>query len=117
MTTDPDMIFEKAETLCLLATTDPSKLEEYQSAHKAAQGLEHNGWKRNTGMTQNQKILKHLQTAGSITVREALVEYSVSSLTKRIQELREAGHVVVSNTRYHPVTKQKYVRYSLEGAL
>ena len=65
-------------------------------------------------MTQNQVILKHLRKAGSITVREALVEYSVASLTKRIQELREAGHEIVSNVKFHPVTGQKYVRYTLD---
>lgn len=64
-------------------------------------------------MTQNQRILKHLQRAGSITVREALVEYSVASLTKRIQELREMGNDIISTTKFHPITKQKYVRYTL----
>lgn len=113
-TTDHDAIFEEAERLCLLAQKDPSHLGAYLAAMKAAQGLEHSGWKRSTGMTQNDIILKHLQKAGSITVREALVEYSVSSLTKRIQELREAGHNVVSHPKTHPVTKQRYVRYTLE---
>ena len=64
-------------------------------------------------MTQNAIILKHLRKAGSITVREAIVEYSIQSLTKRIQELREAGHEIVSNVKHHPITKQKYVRYTL----
>lgn len=113
MTTDPDTIFDQAEALCLLATQDPSQLEAYRAAMKAAQALEHSGWKRSTGMTQNAIILKHLEKAGSITVREALVEYSVASLTKRIQELREAGHEIVSNVRFHPITKQKYTRYTL----
>ncbi len=65
-------------------------------------------------MTQNAKILNHLKTQGSITVREAMVEYSVSSLTKRIQELRGAGHNIISNVRHHKVTGQKYVRYTLD---
>ena len=64
-------------------------------------------------MTQQTKILKHLEKAGSITVREALVEYSVSSLTKRIHELRNQGHDIVSNTKTHPITGQRYVRYTL----
>lgn len=111
--TDPDKTFEKAESLCLLAVKDPSLVPEYQTAHAAAQALEHTGWKRSTGMTQNQIIMKHLEKAGSITVREALVEYSVASLTKRIQELREAGHAILSTTKHHPITKQRYVRYTL----
>lgn len=113
-----DDIFERAETLCLLATTHPSEehTKAYLEAQKAAKALEHSGWKRTTGMTQNARILKHLQRAGSITVREAMVEYSIQSLTKRIQELREAGHNIVSNVRHHPMTQQKYVRYTLGDA-
>jgi hypothetical protein len=67
-------------------------------------------------MTQHDKIMKHLRKAGSITVREALVEYSIASLTKRVQELREQGHDIVSTVKFHPITGQKYVRYSLEKA-
>lgn len=66
-----------------------------------------------TGQTQHDKIMKHLKKAGSITVREAMVEYSVSSLPKRIQELREKGNDIVSNIKFHPITGQKYTRYTL----
>lgn len=114
MTTDDD-IFERAETLCLLAVENPVRwLEPYKEAHAKAQSLEHSGWKRTNGMTQNQRILKHLRKAGSITVREAMVEYSIQSLTKRIQELREAGHEIISNVKRHPITGQQYTRYTLE---
>jgi len=65
-------------------------------------------------MTQNQVILKHLNKTGSITVREAVVEYSIQSLTKRVQELRESGYHIKSHVKYDPVTGQKYVRYTLE---
>lgn len=65
--------------------------------------------------SQQDKILKHLRKAGSITVREALVEYSISSLTKRIQELRGRGHNIVSEWKSHPVTGQRYTRYKLGG--
>ena len=112
-TIDPDAIHERAERLCLLAIDNPHYLEAYLKAHKAASALENNGWRKKTGMTQNQIIMKHLKKAGSITVREAMVEYSVQSLTKRVQELREAGHAILSTVKYHPVTGQKYVRYTL----
>lgn len=64
---------------------------------------------------QHAKILKHLQTANGLTVREAMIEYSISSLTKRIHELRDLGHDIVSNQKRHPVTGQRYVRYTLKG--
>jgi len=66
--------------------------------------------------SQHDKILKHLRKAGSITVREALIEYSISSLTKRIQELRERGHDIVSEWKSHPVTGQRYTRYKLHSS-
>lgn len=112
MTTDHDAVFELAEFYCLLAVENPLLRSKYDDAHAAALKLEHSGWKRKNGMTQNQKIVSHLQKAGSITVREAIVEYSIQSLTKRINELRDAGYPIISDTRFHPVTNQKYVRYS-----
>jgi hypothetical protein len=46
-------------------------------------------------------------------VREAMIEYSISSLTSRVCELRRDGYPILSTTRRHPVTKQRYVRYTL----
>ena len=114
MTTEHDNIFEQAERLCLEAVDDPSLLPQFLSALKAAKALEHSGWRKQTGMTQNQLIMKHLRKAGSITVREAMVEYSIASLTKRIQELRNEGHNIVSKPKLHPVTRQKYVTCSFD---
>jgi len=64
--------------------------------------------------TQHNNILKHLRTTKGLTVREALIEYSISSLTKRVHELRAMGFDIVSNKKHHPVTGQRYVRYTLE---
>ena len=63
--------------------------------------------------TQQSNIMKHLRTAGSITVREAMIEYHISSLTKRIHELRSMGIDIESVRKQHPVTGQRYVRYTL----
>lgn len=63
--------------------------------------------------TQHKLILKHLETVGSITVREAMVEYSIPSLTKRISELRDLGYNIISVPKKHKVTKQRYVRYHM----
>jgi len=63
--------------------------------------------------TQQYHIMKHLRTAGSITVREAMIEYHISSLTKRIHELRRMGIDILSTRKRHPVTGQRYVRYTL----
>ena len=42
-------------------------------------------------MSQNDKILDHLQKVGSINFLEAWTLYSMRSLTRRIKDLREAG--------------------------
>jgi hypothetical protein len=64
-------------------------------------------------MTQEQQILKHLRKAGSITQREALLDLSVQSLTRRITELRQRGFNIQGTQKLHPVTGQRYMRYSL----
>lgn len=61
--------------------------------------------------TQHQLILNHLEATGSITVREALIEYSIPSLTKRISELRRNGHPISDKWKKHKVTGQWYKRY------
>jgi hypothetical protein len=63
--------------------------------------------------TQHMNIINHLHVAGSITVREAMIEYHISSLTKRIHELRKMGWDILSVNKKHPVTGQRYVRYIL----
>ena len=63
--------------------------------------------------TQQSNIMKHLRTTGSITVREAMIEYHISSLTKRIHELRGLGIDIQSVWKQHKVTGQRYTRYFL----
>ena len=62
-------------------------------------------------MTQNQMLLSHLKRTGSITMREALLDHGIQCLTKRIQELRDAGYKIISERRLHPITGQRYTRY------
>lgn len=60
-------------------------------------------------------VLKHIMKAGSITQREAILDHSVQSLTRRIKDLREAGVKITGSWRMHPITGQRYMRYSLEN--
>ena len=62
---------------------------------------------------QAHTVLTHIQKAGSITQREAIVDHSVQSLTRRITEIRDAGFDIAAEFRYHPITGQRYARYSL----
>lgn len=60
---------------------------------------------------QAQLILAHMHKAGSITHREALMDHSVQSLTRRITELNDAGVPVPRVNLKHPITGQRYCRY------
>lgn len=64
-------------------------------------------------MSQNLTILNHIRRAGSISQREALIDHGIQSLTKRISELRIAGYKIKTIHKKHPVTGQRYARYSL----
>ncbi|AAG02593.1 gp10 [Roseobacter phage SIO1] len=67
--------------------------------------------------TQHKNILKHLKTAKGLTVREALIEYSISSLTKRVHELRGLGYDIESVRKKHPCNRSKiYTLLSTRGA-
>ena len=67
-------------------------------------------------MKQHEQILNHLRKAGGLSVREALVDYSIQSFTKRISELRKLGYDIIGIPSSHPVTGQRYTRYVLTSA-
>ena len=62
--------------------------------------------------SQNNKILQHLLKVGSISFLEAWTLYSVRSLPRRIKDLREQGHEIISDKR-KDLNGQRYVRYSM----
>lgn len=61
-------------------------------------------------------VLTHLRVAGSITQREAILDHSVQSLTRRITELQDKGYQILREDKKHPLTSQRYARYSLAEA-
>ncbi len=63
-------------------------------------------------MSQNDQILDHLKKVGSISFVEAVDLYRVRSLPRRIADLRERGHEIVSEWRQDHLG-QRYTRYSL----
>ena len=65
-------------------------------------------------MTQLEMIANHFRNAKSISQREALIDYSIQSLTKRISELRDMGFNIITQFKKHPVTGQRYARYVLK---
>lgn len=66
-----------------------------------------------THTTQHQQIINHLRKTKGLTVREAMVDYSIQSFTKRISELRKLGYRIDGVKGQHPITGQRYTRYVL----
>ena len=59
------------------------------------------------------KVLKHLTKKGNISPREIYLDYHAGSPTKIISDLRKEGHNIISETKKHPTTGQRYVRYHM----
>lgn len=57
-------------------------------------------------------VFNHIKRAGSITQREAILDHSIQSLTRRITEIRDRGIDIEVDHRRHPLTLQRYARYS-----
>lgn len=64
---------------------------------------------------QEQLILNHLLTEGSITDAEARTVHRVRSVSRRITSLLDAG-CSISKQQKRDVTGQRYVRYVFESA-
>lgn len=67
--------------------------------------------------TQCEKILRHMQVAGSITAFDAMKEYGCMRLAARIRDLKGKGHRITKvtetrNNRFGDAVS--YARYSLE---
>ena len=63
--------------------------------------------------TQLSKILNHLKKTKGLTLREAMLDYSIQSFPKRISELRSLGYDIQGISGKHHVTGQRYTRYVL----
>lgn len=68
------------------------------------------------GMTQNERILRHLTDYGSITSMEAMADYGIMRLASRVNDLRRDGHnivteVVTGQNRYGERTR--WARYRM----
>lgn len=56
------------------------------------------------------QVLSHLSRLGSITAMDAMRAMGLSSgsLTRRLTELREAGHNITHETKVDPITRRRY---------
>ena len=110
-----DMIFTLAEKLHVLASKNTWAVPFAEHYTVLAASLENSGWKVRNKMTQVDKILKHIRTAGSITQREAYIDYGIQSFHRRLSDLRELDYELVGVKKHHPTTGQEYTRYYLHN--
>ncbi len=109
----PDMIFEAAERFYILSHKHLWAVPFAEHYTRVAALLESTGWKKGNKMTQTDLILKHMRKAGSITQREAYLDYSIQSFHRRLSDLRELGYNIHGVKKRHPTTGQEYTRYYL----
>jgi predicted transcriptional regulator len=66
-------------------------------------------------MTNAQLILNHIRTAGSLSIREAMDEYSMSggTVTGTVTVLRDLGYKIKTEMRKNPISGRRYARYTL----
>lgn len=64
--------------------------------------------------SQNDQLLTHFQTRGSISGIEAAAMFRIRSLTRRICDLKAKGFKFASETK-RDTTGQRYVRYHFMG--
>jgi hypothetical protein len=112
-----DLLFDMCDTACVRAWDEEGWGPYHKRLLTMCVATEINGWKKRNGMTQNDKILNHIKKCGSISRREAFIEYSIQSFTARITELRQLGHKLIKVMKRNPVTGQAYARYYLNRQL
>ena len=64
-------------------------------------------------MTQNEKVLRHLQEHRSITPLDALKEYSIMRLASRISDLKRSGFKITNKIETSKNSYGESVRYSV----
>lgn len=64
-------------------------------------------------MTQNEKVLRHLETYGSITTLEALEEYGIMRLASRISDLKKEGVLITRELKTYKNRFGETVRYAV----
>lgn len=117
LTANTNHVFDRAERLAVEATYNPALQDDYETATREAKRLEGAYRMRNVPMTQVEKIINHIHKTGSITQREAYIDYGIQSFHRRLADLKEMGWSVTGTEKIHPTTGQKYTRYTAEWAI
>lgn len=104
---------EVAEDLILRATSNPSFQPCNSTADMLVRALEGGFRHTRKPVTQVEKLLHHLKTVGSISQREAYLEYDIQSFHRRLTDIKDLGYSLKGSPKTNPVTGQEYTRYTL----
>lgn len=108
----------RAEDQAVRSTTDPNLPADYAETYTTARAEERGGYKTRIAMgkarTQVEKLIHHMQTIGPISAREAMIEYHVASMTRRMCDIEELGYELVKTEKINPVSGNPYTRYGLK---
>jgi hypothetical protein len=110
-----DLLFDMADTACVRAWDEEGWGPYHKRLLTMCLKTETNGWKVKKGMTQLHRMLDHMHRNGSITQREAYIDYGVQSFHARLHQLKGKGHKITKVAKVHPTTGQSYSRYYLKA--
>ncbi|WP_354434989.1 helix-turn-helix domain-containing protein [Martelella mangrovi] len=72
---------------------------------------------RSLNMTPQARLLfAHMDRTGSISAREAMADYGITSasLARRVCDMEQHGIAIVRSIKTHPITGKQYTRYSID---
>jgi hypothetical protein len=109
-----DLLYHMADVACVRAWEDEGWGPYHKRLLTMCVKLDNPG-RRKVAVTNKTRILAHLTRTGSISIREAMLDYGISggSLSKYMSMLRLDGYPIVRHFHKHPITGQRYARYSL----
>jgi hypothetical protein len=66
-------------------------------------------------MLQRYRVLKHIYKFGSISPRDAFMDYGITRLAARIHDLKKEGYEFEVERKKHKETGVSYARYKLKS--
>lgn len=109
-----DQARKLADTLYAMIGEDPKPQTKAPNRSAYAHSYGYSGGY--AGLTdQARQVLQHIRRAGSISAREAMNDYGITSATlaRRVCDIEEAGFSVRRDRKVHPITGKRYTRYAL----
>ncbi len=63
--------------------------------------------------SQTEKILKYLKTGHTLTHLQAEALFKITRLAARVNDLRNKGYIIITETIKSPSSEARYARYKL----